>query len=232
MSPDNGNFYSRLQARYEVSRKPVTTKQIKRQLNQPVPSPLEMNVGNHNNKADVARKRIFEFLSAESYRGWINGVEYDPEINNADITLYLEDATPQGDSLIDLIEYPFVSLHVGSSPSQIDKYVKTNLKKKENRLDWYKNRQVVLDGTLTENEVTSDLLFQMWILSDNLFVPNLAQDYISHFDDSTQLLLQTPHVMRPVIKRRRPIIEAFYKDECTTNFELDTRYILEQFSLT
>lgn len=236
MSPDNGNFYKRLQSQYTDTRKPATPHQIQRRFNQQIQSTadsaVDMHIGHHNNKAEGARKRIFEFLKADSYRNWIKGIEYDPERDNGDIIINLEDSTPQGLDLVDLIGYDAVSIHVGSSPEQIEKFVKDNLKGKERRLDWYRSRQVVLDGTLTGNEVTPDLLFQMWVLSDNLYVPNLAQEYISYFDDSTQLLLQTPHVMRPVIRRRRPIIEAFYKDECSENVESDTRLILEQFSLT
>lgn len=235
MSPDTGNFYKWLQTHQEV-RKPASKKQIERQLSQQIQPPdipaLDAHVGNHHNKAEASRKRIFQFLKADHYRSWIKGIEYDPERDNGDILIYLEDNTPQGLDLTDLIGYDVASIHVGSSSLQIDKFVKSNLKGRESRLDWYRSKQVVLDGTLTANEVTPDLLFQMWILSDNLYVPNFAQQYISYFDDSTQLLLQTPHVMRPIIRKRRPIIEAFYKDECSDNVEFDTRVILEEFSLT
>lgn len=235
MSPDNGNFYNRLHSQYHDIRRPATPNQIQRRFNQPLQSldnqSVDIQLGHHNNKAEIARKRVFEFLKEDGYRSWIKGIEYDPERDNGDIVINLEDSTPQGLDLVDLIGYDTVSIHVGSSPLQVEKFVASNLKGKERRLDWYKSSQVVLDGTLTANEVTPDLLFQMWILSDNLFVPNLAHQYISYFDDSTQLLLQTPHVMRPVIRRRRPIIEAFYKDECSHNIESDTRLLVEQFSL-
>jgi hypothetical protein len=235
MSPDHGNFYNKLQSQYRDIRKPATPNQIQRRFNQSMQpldnATVDIQFGHHNNKAEIARKKIFEFLKEDSYRSWIKGIEYDPERDNGDIVINLEDSTPQGLNLVDLIGYDSVSIHVGSSPYQLEKFVTSNLKGKERRLDWYKSNQVVLDGTLTANEVTLDLLFQMWILSDNLFVPNLAQQYISYFDDSTQLLLQTPHVMRPVIRRRRPIIEAFYKDECSSNIESDTRMLVEQFSL-
>lgn len=233
MSPDHGNFYQQIQSQFAKDRKPATLRQIKKILNQPIEeNGKPLHLGHHNNKAEASRKNVFNFLKGDSYRSWIKGIEYDPELENGDIVINLERGTPQGKFLVNLIGYETASIHVGSTPEQVDKYVKKNLNNEEKRIDWYRSKQIVIDGTSTQNEVTPDLLFQMWVLSDNLFVPGLTQEYISLFDYSTQMILQTPEYMRPVIKRRRPLIQAFYRDDCSKNVETDTRLILEQFSLT
>ncbi len=184
----------------------------------------------HHNKAEIARSKIFSFLSSGVFNEWMDGVEYDPLVGG-DMYLYLNQSSPQGQSLEELIGYQAATVHVASNADRVHNFVKKGLKRERDRNNWLQSKTVVLDGSADLQTTTADLLLQMWLLSDNLFVPDLTTSYMSHFDTTSQLIMNTPDILRPVVIKRRPIIQALYPMNCTKNIYEDTHVVMEQFGL-
>ncbi len=217
---------SRLASRYK-NQQSTSSQRIQDQING---QNQILESSHHHNKAEIARGKIFTFLASGVFDEWMEGVEYDPLVGG-DMYLYLDQSSPQGASLADLVGYRTATLHVASNTDRVHNFVKKGLKRERDRNNWLQSKRVVLDGSADLQTTTADLLLQMWVLSDNLFVPDLTTNYLSHFDTTSQLIMNTPDIIRPVVIQRRPIIQALYPMNCTKNIYEDTHVVMEQFGL-